>query len=123
MVGVQGFGSGVFGRFDPKTEKWKVYDLPDAENQIPYALNIDPKGYVWICGTNSDSLHRFDPKTEKLVEFRLPSRVTYTREIEFDEDGNLWTCNSNGPARHSERGYGSIIKLEILEDKLTGAGK
>ena len=123
MVWVPGFGSGVFGKFDPKTEKWKVYDLPDAENQIPYALNIDPKGYVWICGTNSDSLHRFDPKTEKLVEFRLPSRVTYTREIEFDEDGNLWTCNSNGPARHSERGYGSIIKLEILEDKLTGAGK
>ena len=123
IVWVPGFGSGVFGKFDPKTEKWTVYDLPDAENQIPYALNVDPKGYIWICGTNSDSLHRFDPKTEKLVEFRLPSRVTYTREIEFDEDGNLWTCNSNGPARHTERGYGSIIKLEILEDKLTGAGK
>ena len=123
MVWVPGFGSGVFGSFNPKTEKWKVYELPDADNQIPYALNIDPKGYVWICGTNSDSIHRFDPKTEERVEFRLPSRVTYTREIEFDEEGNLWTCNSNGPARHSERGFGSIIKLEILEDKLTGAGK
>jgi streptogramin lyase len=114
IVWVPGFGSGVFGRFDPKTEKWKVYDLPDAENQIPYALNIDPKGYIWICGTGNDTLHRFDPKTEDLVEFRMPSRVTYTREIEFDADGNLWTCNSNGPARHTERGYGSIIKLEII---------
>jgi len=120
MVWVPGFGSGVFGSFNPKTEKWKVYELPDAENQIPYALNIDPKGYVWICGTNSDSIHRFDPKTEKRVEFRLPSRVTYTREIEFDEEGNLWTSNSNGPARHSERGFGSIIKLEIVGDKLAG---
>ena len=120
MVWVPGFGSGVFGSFNPKTEKWKVYELPDADNQIPYALNIDPKGYVWICGTNSDSLHRFDPKTEERVEFRLPSRVTYTREIEFDEEGNLWTCNSNGPARHSERGFGSIIKLEIVGDKLAG---
>ena len=123
MVWVPGFGSGVFGSFNPKTEKWKVYELPDADNQIPYALNIDPKGYVWICGTNSDSIHRFDPKTEERVEFRMPSRVTYTREIEFDEEGNLWTSNANAPARHSERGFGSIIKLEILEDKLTGAGK
>ncbi len=116
IVWVPGFGSGVFASFDPKTEKWKVYDLPDAENQIPYALNIDPKGYVWICGTGNDTLRRFDPKTEELVEFRLPSRVTYTREIEFDAQGNVWTCNSNAPARHTERGYGSIIKLEIVGD-------
>ncbi len=114
MVWVPGFGSGVFGKFDPKTEKWKVYDLPDKTNRIPYALNVGPKGNIWICGTGSDSLLRFNPKTEKLVEFRLPSRVTYTREIEFDEDGNIWTCNSNGPARHTERGFGSIIKLELL---------
>ena len=120
MVWVPGFGSGVFGSFNPKTEKWKVYELPDADNQIPYALNIDPKGYVWICGTNSDSIHRFDPKTEERVEFRLPSRVTYTREIEFDEEGNLWTCNSNGPARHSERGFGSIIKLELISSEPSG---
>ena len=116
IVWVPGFGSGKFGKFDPKTEKWKVYDLPDAENQIPYALNIDPKGNVWICGTGNDTLHRFNPKTEKLTTFRMPSRVTYTREIEFDAEGNVWTCNSNGPARHTERGYGSIIKLEIIED-------
>ncbi len=118
-----GFGSGVFGSFDPKTEKWKVYELPNAENQTPYALNIDPKGYVWICGTNSDSLIRFDPKTETMAHFRMPSRVTYTREIEFDEDGNIWTCNSNWPARHFERGYGSIIKLELIGGELKTARK
>jgi len=122
MVWVPGFGSGVFGCFDPTTEKWKVYDLPDKENQIPYALNIDPKGYVWICGTGDDTLHRFDPKTEDLVTFRMPSRVTYTREIEFDADGNVWTCNSNAPARHTERGFGSIIKLEIIDNELKVAG-
>jgi virginiamycin B lyase len=123
MVWVPGFGSGVFGKFNPKTEKWKVYDLPDAKNQIPYALNIDPKGNVWICGTANDVLHRFDPKMEKLVTFRLPSRVTYTREIEFDAEGNIWTCNSNGPARHTERGFGSIITLEIIGDQIRQASK
>lgn len=118
MVWVPAFGSGQFARFDPTREKWDVYDLPNAENQIPYALNIDAKGFVWICGTADDTLNRFDPQTEELVTYRMPSRVTYTREIEFDGDGNVWTCNSNGPARHTERGYGSIIRLEVLDDSL-----
>jgi len=64
----------------------------------------------------NDTLIKFDPKTKELVEYRMPSRVTYTREIEFDEDGNVWVCNSNYPVRHTERGRGSIIKLEILGD-------
>lgn len=122
IVWVPGFGSGVFGAFDPKTEEWKVYDLPDKENQIPYALNVDPQGYVWICGTGDDTLHRFDPETEDLVTFRLPSRVTYTREVEFGPDGSVWICNSNAPARHTERGYGSIIRLELIDDQLKVAG-
>ncbi len=115
IVWVPGFASGVFGAFDPKTETWKVYPLPDADNQIPYALNVDKKGIVWICGTGNDSLYRFDPKTEYLVEFPLPMRVSYTREIEFDDEGNVWTSTS-GPPRHMERGYGMVIKLELPAD-------
>ncbi|MCS1411916.1 MAG: hypothetical protein M2R45_05118 [Verrucomicrobia subdivision 3 bacterium] len=53
----------------------------------------------------------------------MPSRVMYTREIEFGAEGNLWTCNSNGPARHTERGYGSIIKLEIIGNELKTANR
>ncbi len=122
IVWVPGFASGVFGKFDPKTEKWTVYDLPDAENQIPYALNIDPSGNIWICGTGNDTLNRFNPKTERFVEFRLPTRVSYTREIEFDADGNVWVSTS-GPARHMERGYGAIIKLELPGKIDEGQGK
>ncbi len=118
IVWVPGFGSGVLGKFEPKTEKWTTYALPDAENEIPYALNIDRNGYVWICGTGNDTLARFDPQTERLIVIPLPTRVTYTREIEFDEDGNVWTCSSNGPTRHNERGRGSIIRLEIPDDVL-----
>ncbi len=112
MVWVPGFGSGVFGKFDPNTEKWTVYELRDAENQIPYALNVDKEGIVWICGTGNDTINRFDPATEKLVQFRLPTRVSYTREIEFDDDGNVWTSTS-GPARHMERGVGAVIRISL----------
>jgi len=121
MVWVPGFGSGVFGKFDPKTEYWTVYELPDAENQIPYALNVDKDGIVWICGTGNDTINRFDPVTETLVEFRLPTRVSYTREIEFDDDGSVWTSTS-GPARHMERGVGAVIRITLPDTLPTSGG-
>ena len=114
MVWVPGCGSGVFAKFNPETEKWKVYDLPDKENQFPYALNVHPQtGDIWICGTTNDSMFRFIPKTEELIEYPMPSRVTYTREIEFGDDGSVWVCNSNWPNRHTERRLGSIIRITL----------
>ena len=121
MVWVPGFGSGVFGKFDPNTEYWTIYELPDAENQIPYALNVDKDGIVWICGTGNDTINRFDPETETLVELRLPTRVSYTREIEFDDDGNVWTSTS-GPARHMERGVGAVIRISLPKTLPAGGG-
>ena len=76
MIWVPGFGSGVFAKFDPKSEEWTTYPLPDYLNQIPYALNVAPDGMVWICGTHNDTLYRFNPKTEYLIEFPLPFRVS-----------------------------------------------
>lgn len=111
-VWVPGYGSGIIASFDPRTEEWDVIDLPDPENMIPYALNINPvNGDVWICGTGSDSMLRYIPKTKEMITYRMPSRVTYTREIEFGKDGSVWVCNSNYPVRHTERGVGSIIKI------------
>ena len=113
-VWVPGCGSGVFAKLDPETDKWTVYDLPDKENQFPYALSVHPQtGDIWICGTTSDSMFRFIPKTEELIEYPMPSRVTYTREIEFDKDGSVWVCNSNWPNRHTERRLGSIIRISL----------
>jgi streptogramin lyase len=116
IVWVPGFADGVLGKFDPKTEEWEVIDLPNAMDQIPYALSVNQKtNEVWICGTMNDTMLRFDPKTKELTEYRMPSRVTYTREVEFGEDGSVWVCNSNYPVRHTERGKGSIIKIEVTD--------
>lgn len=121
MVWVPGFGSGVFAKFDPNYEKWTVYELPDSENQTPYALNVDRNGIVWVCGTGNDTINRFDPRTETLIEYRLPTRVSYTREIEFDDEGNIWTSTS-GPARHMERGVGSVIRISLPSHLPKGGG-
>jgi streptogramin lyase len=113
IVWVPSWGEGIIGAFDPKTEEWKLHEMPNAMNRLPYALNINRKtGMVWITGTGSDTLISLHPKTGHFTEYRLPSKVTFMREIEIDDDGNIWTTNSQSPLRHSERGFSSFIRLE-----------
>lgn len=114
IVWIPGFASGDLASFDPKNESWKTFKLPCDGNLLPYALNVHPTtGDVWICGTGNDSMIRFNPKTGDQTVIRMPTRVTYTREVEFDKDGNVWICNSNYPSRHVENHHGSLIKIAM----------
>jgi cysteine-rich repeat protein len=119
---VPGYGSGVLGRFDPTIERWKVYPMPTGvqgppgfgTSETPYNLNANRKtGQVWINGSNSDTLIRFEPETARFTAFPLPTRASFTREIEFDPDNNIWTCTSNEPPGPGERGQGKFVKLEL----------
>ena len=67
---------------------------------------------VWICGTESDSVIRFDPASERFAVYPLPTRVTYTREIDFDAEGRVWTSNSNSPAWQIEGATPRILRLD-----------
>ncbi len=119
---VPGYGSGVLGRFDPTTERWKVYPMPTGipgppgfgTSETPYNLNANRQtGQVWINGSNSDTLIRYDPQSARFTAFPLPTRASFTREIEFDADNNVWTCTSNEPPGPDERGQGKFVKLEL----------
>jgi cysteine-rich repeat protein len=122
IVWVPGFASGVLGRFDPTIERWKVYDLPTGlpgppgfgTSETPYSLNANRRnGEVWVNGTNSDTLIRFDPVRERFAVFPLPTLNSYTREIEFDADNNVWTCTSATQPEPSVEGRGRFVKLEL----------
>jgi virginiamycin B lyase len=122
IVWVPGYASGVLGRFDPATERWKVYDLPTGRHgppgfgtsETPYALNTNRRtDEVWVTGSNSDTLLRFDPARERFTAFPLPTQGSFTREIEFDPDNNVWTCTSNEPAGPDEPGRGKFVKVEL----------
>ena len=81
--------------------------------ETPYALNVDRRtDTVWICGTNSDSLIRFEPERERFTVYPLPTRVTYTREIDFDEQGRIWTSNSNMPTWQIEGAHPRVLRLD-----------
>jgi virginiamycin B lyase len=112
---IPSFSSGTLARFDPATGEFTTWTLPTEQTgtETPYALNVDRRtGAVWVCGTQSDSLIRFTPADEQFTVYPLPNRVTYTREIDFDEHGAIWTCNSNLPAWQIERGTPTLIRLE-----------
>ncbi len=122
IVWVPGYGSGVLGRFDPATERWKVYDLPTGRSgppgfgtsETPYSLNANRQnGEVWVNGSNSNTLIRFEPARERFTAFPLATLSSFTREIEFDPDNNVWTCTSNEPAEPGDPGRGRFAKIEL----------
>ncbi len=118
IVWVPGYGASVLGRFDPKTETWQMYPLPaqTGKGELPYAIAVNhDTGDVWITGSNSDTLIRFRPSTEEFTSFHLPTPVDFTREIEFDDDGNIWTCTSSGEIADDRPGTGRLIQLQLLE--------
>ncbi|GIW41736.1 MAG: hypothetical protein KatS3mg076_2313 [Candidatus Binatia bacterium] len=109
---IPGFSSGVVARYEIRTGKFRSWKLPVPGVETPYALAVDKRtDTVWICGTNSDSLVRFEPEEERFTVFPLPTRVTYTREIDFDEAGGVWTSNSNFPTWQIEGGLPKVIRL------------
>ncbi|MBJ22706.1 MAG: hypothetical protein CL933_25120 [Deltaproteobacteria bacterium] len=117
VVWVPGYGSSELGRFDPVTETWKVYDLPTKPkgSELPYALSVNRRtGDVWVAGSNSDTLIRFEPESETFTAFPLASSVDFIREIEFDDEDNVWTCVPDRGVGPEGPLSGRFIKLEIL---------
>jgi streptogramin lyase len=125
MLWIPGFSSSVVARFDPETRAFESFELPiePRGSETPYALHVDRRtDTVWICGTNSDSLIRFEPgpgrdspgspASHRFAVYPLPTRVTYTREIDFDREGKVWTSNSNSPTWQVEGGFPRVLRLD-----------
>ncbi|MBT4160484.1 MAG: hypothetical protein HOE54_04205, partial [Gammaproteobacteria bacterium] len=113
---IPGFSSNLISKFDPETGKFENYELPvePLGTETPYSVNVDPAtDDVWVCGTNSDTLIRYQQDIDKFTIFPLPTRVTYTRDIDFGADGSVWTSNSNAPAWQIETGVPRVIRLDV----------
>ena len=87
--GGQSGQTGQIGRFDPKTETFKEYPLPDAA-PTPYAVGVDHHDFVWYNSNNDDIIGRLDPKTGAVVEFPFPYSDNGIREIIPDSEGRMW---------------------------------
>jgi hypothetical protein len=56
---------------------------------------------------------RFEPEAERFTVYPMPTRVTFTREVDFDAQGRVWTSNSNGPSWQIEGGVPKVTRIDI----------
>jgi streptogramin lyase len=108
------FGESLLARYNPKTSKFSMFDLPVAPkgSETPYALNVDKKrNIIWVNGNQSDGIYGFDAKTEKWNFIPFPRLTTFTRDVEIDEEGTLYTANSNFPSWHIEGEQPTLIQI------------
>jgi virginiamycin B lyase len=92
--------------FDPKTEKFTEYSLP--EYTFPYRVNFDKNGELWASTMSTDRVVRLDPKTGHAVQYLMPSD-TNMRTVFVDNSTTPVTfwVGSN----HDHR----IVKVEPLD--------
>ncbi len=114
ILWVPSYSDGKFYRYQPSKGQFTEYTLPTGKGDLAYALAIDPRDdSVWLCGTNSDSIIHFNPEDESFKVYQLPTKVSFTREIEVDHQGNVWTSISNMPFYQIEGGQGKIVRLSF----------
>jgi streptogramin lyase len=114
---IPAFVEGMVYRYSPTERKFYPYEIPTGKGDAQYSLTVHPKDdSVWLTGSNSDTLMRLDPETRDVKVFRLPSRVTWARELYFDETGDLWTSYSNMPVHFIEGGTSVFVRVRFLED-------
>ncbi|MEG2984680.1 MAG: two-component regulator propeller domain-containing protein [Peptostreptococcaceae bacterium] len=98
------FLDGGLLRFDPKTNKSKLYkmkgnDVNTISNNSVKSINEDAYGNLWI-GTNF-GLNKFNPKTEEferyMVEDGLPNNTIYG--IIIDKKNHIWVSTNYGISR------------------------
>ena len=113
---VPSYSEGSLHLFDTKTMQWvKSWTIPvvPAGSEVPYAVFVDKqKDEVWITGTQSDSLIRFNPATEQWTRYPMPMRVTYTRELDMDDQHRVWSSHASFPTWHVESGIPKVIRVD-----------
>jgi len=111
-VWIVAFQDGKLAKYDPLAEAFSVYDLP-VVSELPYSLNVDrDNGVVWINGNQSDTIIAFDIATEAWRVYPMSRKRTFTRDIEFGEDGGVYTSNSHFPSWMIEGGQPTLIRID-----------
>jgi len=83
------YTDGRIGRFDPKTEMFKEYQLPSSLTK-PYALGIAPDHSIWYSGEWRDVIGKLDPDGGKVTEYPMPYSDNGMRDFFLDKDGHIW---------------------------------
>lgn len=112
QIWIVAFSDGKLARFEPRADRFKLFDLP-VVSETPYALNVDrERGVVWVNGNQSDTIMSFHIGSETWRVFPMSRKRTFTRDIEVAEDGSVYTSNSHFPSWMIEGGQPTLIHID-----------
>ncbi len=81
--------------FDPATEEFKRFEVPERTN--PHNLIIDDDGFVWYAGNLNAHIGKLDPGDGSITRFPMPdpeARDPHT--LVFNQQGNIWFTVQGG---------------------------
>ena len=83
--------------FDPKAERFAVYDLPPTRsgNASGNTMRVHPDNTVWLNSIAGNQVIRLDPATKQFTFFEVPAGVKNNKTanpygMAIGGDGNIW---------------------------------
>jgi virginiamycin B lyase len=91
-VWVSEWNAGNVAVYDPATETWREWPLPEAGAQ-PYAVYVDDHDGVWLTDFAHNALVRFNPASETFQAFPFPTEHASVRQL-LGRPGEIWGAES-----------------------------
>lgn len=88
------YAKGYLGAYNPMTQKFAEWLMPEGESARPYGTASDSAGRIWAVstGVQPNMFHGFDPKTEEFFSAtEVPSGGGTIRHMHYHEaSGAVW---------------------------------
>lgn len=102
--------------FDPKTEKFKPYDLPEGAG--PHTIYITRDQQIWYAGNRARHIGRINPKSGDIRQVAMPEdELADPHTFYEDSKGRLWfTAQWANQIGRYDRNSGDIQYVDVPTD-------
>lgn len=99
--------------FDPETEQFRRYDLPEGAG--PHTIYVTRDQEIWYAGNRDRHLGRLDPETGEITRVEMPEgQVNDPHTIFEDSKGRLWfTAQWANQVGRYDRETGEIDYVDV----------
>ena len=105
-------GAGTVGRFDPKTEQFRLWKT--GQQTRPYGIVLDSKGQPWFDLFGTNKIGTVDTKTMELKTFPIPNDSARPRRIAITSDDQIYFGDyRRGYLGHLDPKTGKVVEYAL----------